>query len=213
MYIEKPRRCGFDYFRGFDHKFPDGGKYPAFPDGKLYLAFEEDKNHKALFCPMCKNHTIDWNDVLCNICKTPLYNHCLEEGKKLSLECRRCPSCGGLTTYSEIYNEMGDCIIPRPARFKKYDRLERWGYVRYLLKRKSMYLYAILSDSVVYTDMNCFVLVFAGDERHRQGLFSNLSVISKFIETYAFVHVKEFLLYHFNKSECQIYWIAPNDKC
>ena len=213
--LEMPRWCGSIYYVGFSNIFPNGEKRNAYPDGRAYQSFEEDRNQKALFCPKCKNHIINWKDKFCSICHTPLYNHCLNEGIKLSLECRRCPKCGGLTTYSEIYNGMDNgVIIPRPSRCKLFDKFEYWEYIRYLLRKKEKmgkFLYAVLSESAVYSDMNLFILVFAGDKRHRQNVLSSLPVIASYMETYAFADVQEILLCHYDKTEGKIYWIAPNN--
>jgi len=206
-----PRRIGYEYLRGFDHPFPGGEKRPGFPDGKLYPTFEEGKYQQALFCPRCQNHLIRRDDEFCNVCKMPLYNHCLEDGKKLSLECRRCPSCGGLTAYSEIYDELGNGVIPRPAGYKNYDRFECWGYIRHQFKRKYKYLYAVLSESIIYTDMVHFILIFSCDKRHLQAIFDSYPIIVNYIETYAFVCAGDLRLYHYDRLERRICWLAPND--
>ena len=73
-----------------------------------------------------------------------------------------------------------------------------------------MYLYSILSDSVVYTDSDRFILIFADDYGHIQYLLNNLSVIVKHLETFAYVRVTEILLYHYNKPLNKFFWIKPD---
>jgi len=196
----------------------NGRRYPSiedisFPDGKLYQAFEEDNNLRALFCPVCNNSNINRKDEYCHVCNTPLYNRCLEEGTIVSLKCRRCPWCGGQTVYSEIYDAVGDIRIPRPSRFKDYDMYAWWGFVRYMFRISGeMELYAILADSVVYTDDDHFVLVFAGDKRYRQKLLSSLRLIAEYLGTYGLARVEGIRLYHFDRVSKQIYWITAKDE-
>ena len=192
----------------------NGRRFPRFEDlsfldGKIYPAFEEDKNQRALLCPVCKNSYLKGEH--CNICNTPLYNRCLHEGKKLPLECRKCPSCGGATVYGEIYDAIGDIKIPRPSRFKGYDRYEWWGFVQYMLKTKAG-MGLELSNSAVYTDDDYFVLVTAGDKRHRQKLLDNLPVVAEYLGTYGLMSVQGICLYHYDRESNQIFWITASDE-
>ena len=213
--------CGekLDTSQQFRRNRMDGVEQPI-PEGKAYPCFEENKRWRALFCPRCKNYTFSENDEFCPVCQTPLYNRCLEHEShdyKLSLDCRRCPDCGGLTVYSKLYDELKGRRIPLPSCFKGYYRYEDWGYIRFLLLMNSGYskgmnLYAILSDSAVYTDYDNFVLVFAGSERNREDVFNSLPIIKSYIESYGSAHIKDIYLYHYNMSTREIYRIMPNEK-
>ena len=183
----------------------------SFLEGKIYPAFEESKSWRALFCPICKNDSL--KGECCSNCNTPLYNRCLHEGKKLSLKYRRCPSCGKKTTYSNIYDTIKDVRIPPLSRFKGYDSYEWWGFVRYMIKiKEGLDLYSLLIDSVVYTDDDYYVLVFAGDEKYRLKLLNNLPVVTKYLETYGLASVVDICLYHYERDLHQIFWIAPSGK-
>jgi len=188
------------------------GSNPPLPEGKVYTSIEENEQHRVIYCPKCKNHLFNSYDEFCYECQTPLYNHCLEEGMKLPTECRRCPSCGGLTDYSEIYDKIKDVKIPRPARCKSFNRLESWEYLRYMLMKKSgypqgVYLYAVLSDSAVYSNKEYCVLVFAGHKRHISGLLNHLPFITGIIKSYGLLDVKKVYLYYYDKANHSIYRI------
>ena len=188
-------------------------------DGKVYPSFEESRGWRALFCPRCKNHEFSKNDEFCPACHTPLYNRCLEHkahNNKLSLECRRCPGCGGLTTYSELYDELKEYRIPPPSRYKSYHRFEEWGYIRFsilnkLKNSKGMRIYAILSDSAVYTDYDNFVLIITGEIKHAQELLNNMRIVEKSIEVY-FTRVRELHLFYYDKIKHEIYNIVSSKK-
>jgi len=189
---------------------------PHARDGVVYEYFEESEKHRVLYCPKCKNYFFLSGDEFCKTCQTPLYNHCIEEKKLLPAECRRCPFCGGITDYSDLYDALKNQKIPPPARYRDFHKFEDWGYIRYMLRKKmsftkGMYLYSILSDSVVYTDWDHFILIFTGDIGHVQNLLKNMQVIVGFIETYASAFVKETILYHFDREKREIHLIVPNE--
>ena len=72
-----------------------------------------------------------------------------------------------------------------------------------------MYLYSVLSDSVIYMDSDRFILVFTGDYGHIQNLLDNLPMIVKHLETFAYVRVIAIFLYYFDKLQHNILWINP----
>jgi len=200
-------RIGFDYIPR-DMPLPDSGV--------VYEYFEENEKNRVLYCPKCKNYRVLSDDEFCRTCRTPLYNYCLREKRALSAECRRCPFCGEITAYGDLYDatDRGQ-KLPPPSCFSDFRVYEDWGYIRYLLMKKmgysrGMYLFSVLSDSVVYTDSDRFILIFAGDYGHIQYLLNSLSIIEKHLETYAYVHVTEIYLYHYNRQLCKIFLIKPN---
>jgi len=75
-----------------------------------------------------------------------------------------------------------------------------------------MHLYSILSDSVVYTDYDNFVLVFAGMIEHIQELLDSMLIIKEYIEDYCFANVKEICLFYYSISQNEIFRINPNEE-
>jgi len=178
-------------------------------EGVIYPFFEDGLGWQALFCPRCKSFSFTSDDKVCPVCQTPLYNYCLvDKGcfhhHNFSVECRKCPYCGGEASYSELYEGFIGCQIPPPSRYQSFLRYDEWGYVRFLLLRKlgsqnGMRLYAILSESVVYTDYDTYVLVFTGDVQHMHVLLGSMPIIKGFIEDYCLSHVKEIYLFYYDR--------------
>jgi len=207
--LEKRRQFSMNHMQGIEQPILEGRTHPLFEEGKTW---------QALFCPKCKNFLYTKDDQFCSVCQTPLYNRCAEQKThdfKLSLECRRCPDCGGLTTYSKLYDELKGHRIPPPARYKSCLVYEDWGYVRFLLLHNmrnslGMHLYSVLSDSIAYTDYDNFVLVFSGEMDHAQELLDAIPTIRTYIEDYCFIHAKEIYLYYYSQLDHEVFRIAPN---
>lgn len=165
--------------------------WPTNIKGKLYYELPLDQNERLGFCPICRSVDSIEGKEQCEVCGTPVSNHCIAENKVLNTASRYCPDCGSGTTFRAIYDSLPERLaaekIRIPADLDDYIECEYWSFIVMTIGfwEKDRELYAALEDSIAFYDNEDMVIFVRGDReagRAQNGKETILLCLSKYGE-------------------------------